>query len=491
MKGRLVSALIVTIVILAGSVAASLYSLPQTLARRLAHLPPLAQQSRSRASFIGLSPNWHDEQRDAENINFVFDSSMSIGGKGTFSQPVYASRTTVEHAAYRTTSSQLYVEKIESLDALLALEPEWTELHRVSGSTLPFNTFAWAYHWWRHFREERLSVRDTLSIFVVRKLDGEAVAIAPMMLTAHPGVGPVRFKFLQFLGADPNLTEIRGPLLHPAFEGAALRSLIDKLEASAGAWNWIKWNGIRAASVGAAVIGQSRSAEVSGECSDYLLPLAPSWDEFRNTRKRNIRESLRKCYHSLARDGHSFAFSVARTPDEIEASLPIFFKLHTRRAQQPGTIPHADYFGSATARNFLRDVCLDMAKSNRARIFTLSVGGSVVAARIGFLVNGSLYLYYSGYDPDWGKYSVMTTLVAESIKYAIANGCCTVGLSTGKDVSKTRWGPQAIVYNDYLHISASFGGLLAYRLYSAAHRVRKRQPVLGMARRSLYRRSDG
>jgi hypothetical protein len=43
-----------------------------------------------------------------------------------------------------------------------------------------------------------------------------------------------------------------------------------------------------------------------------------------------------------------------------------------------------------------------------------------MATRIGFVLGKTLYLYYSGYDVKMRKYSIMTTTVCETIKYAIA-----------------------------------------------------------------------
>ena len=61
-----------------------------------------------------------------------------------------------------------------------------------------------------------------------------------------------------------------------------------------------------------------------------------------------------------------------------------------------------------------------------------------MATRIGFVVEDSLYLYYSGYDPEFSRFSIMTTVVAEAIQYAISERFRTVNLSTGKDLSKRR-----------------------------------------------------
>jgi CelD/BcsL family acetyltransferase involved in cellulose biosynthesis len=310
-----------------------------------------------------------------------------------------------------------------------------------------------------------------------------------MMVTQYPGYGPLRLKSLQFMGADPHLTEIRGPLLRPDLEGPALRSVVDAVQSASRTWDWVKWSGIRSGSIGENILGQASGAAVSGELCDHVVSLTPSWDEFRRGRKRNVRESIRKCYNSLARDGHAFTFRVAETPEEIEAALPHFFDLHSRRAQQADTVPHVDYFASPRARAFLTDVCVEMARTGCARVFTLLVGEAVVAARVGFVLNGSLYLYYSGYDPNWSRYSVMTTTVVEAIKYAISNGLRTVGLSTGRDVSKARWSPAEVIYNEYLQVAPTAGSALAYRTYAGVQKLRRQQFVQQLAGGRLGRRT--
>src|SRR6185437_12384817 len=93
------------------------------------------------------------------------------------------------------------------------------------------------------------------------------------------------------------------------------------------------------------------------------------------------------------------------------------------------------------------------------------VGSQIVAMRIGFVVGDSLYLYYSGFDPQWSRYGVMTTTVAEAIKYAIAQGLKTVNLSPSLDMSKARWSPRQVDYKSaYEH-----GGRLRSRVAGQAY----------------------
>jgi CelD/BcsL family acetyltransferase involved in cellulose biosynthesis len=109
---------------------------------------------------------------------------------------------------------------------------------------------------------------------------------------------------------------------------------------------------------------------------------------------------------------------------------------------------------------------------------------------VGFAFGGSLYLYYSGYDPAWGKYSVMTTVMAEAIRYAIAEGFAEVNLSTGNDVSKTRWGPKSHVYREALQRSGLPRGNVALKAYRCALKARENKTLRNLAGRFLARRSE-
>ena len=128
---------------------------------------------------------------------------------------------------------------------------------------------------------------------------------------------------------------------------------------------------------------------------------------------------------------------------------------------------HADIFDSDVRRDFLIELSETLAQRRAVRIFGVKIGGHFVAMRIGFVVDDTLYLYYSGYDPAWAKYSVMTTVVAESIKWAIASGIRTINMSTGNDVSKTRWRPTEISYREAIQISPSIRAHAAHALYQS------------------------
>ena len=312
-------------------------------------------------------------------------------------------------------------------------------------------------------------MRDHLFVHTVRDGAGALVAVAPLMLTERPGRGPVRARLLQFFGADPNVTETRGVACMPGHEEGAYRALVEHLGRSR-AWDWMQWSGLRTDLGGARAVGE-RSIEWTGDVPCFHLELPSTWDAFRAGLSRNIKESLRKCYNSLKRDGHELTVEIARERPAIGPALDHFLRLHRMRAEVTGTITHRNVFDSAPSKAFLRDVCDRFAQRDAMRIVLLKIGGEVVACRIGFVQGKTLYLYYSGYDPAWGKYSVMTTAVAEAIKHAISEKLSIVNLSTGRDVSKTRWSPKEVAFKSGIQVAPSMRGKLAYRAFRMAQEL--------------------
>jgi CelD/BcsL family acetyltransferase involved in cellulose biosynthesis len=149
---------------------------------------------------------------------------------------------------------------------------------------------------------------------------------------------------------------------------------------------------------------------------------------------------------------------VAQLPNAVE----LFFELHRRRAQASLAIRHEDVFASPNARRLILDLAQAPSEALRLCVFQLEIAGRVVACRLGFLLGTELYLYFSGFDPEWAAFSVMTTTVAEAIKWAIEQGLTLVNLSPGTDISKTRWGATPVVSCEGVLLSPTRRARLAF-----------------------------
>lgn len=384
----------------------------------------------------------------------------------------------------------LCIQRIDSVEALASLRREWQRLADDCAEGLPFKTWEWHDAWWRHFREDRFQVRDSLFVRAVRKRSGDLAAIAPLVLTRRPSLDAIGVRVLDFMGSDRNVTELRGVLSEPSQEEEVHRALLAHLTECAREWDCVCWRGIRVGSASDRLLTAHPDIRVVDETPSYVLPLAQSWAAFKKLRPRNLKESLRKCYNSLRRDGHGFRLEIASAPEQIESALGHFFRLHRARANVPGGVPHPDVFASQASRGFLADVCRQLAARSAVRIFQLRVEDEIVASRVGFTSGDSLYLYYSGFDPRWSRYGVMTTTLAESIKHAIDAGIRSVNLSTGTDVSKTRWRPEKVAYRTLIQSSPFLRGRLAHFAYRCAREGRVHPRVRDVMVRLFGRRSE-
>jgi len=359
---------------------------------------------------------------------------------------------------------ELSIDVVSSLEGLRALKPDYERLERVTANTLPFTLPEWHLTWCEHVLNRHPQREEQLQLLVLRNRSGDCVAIVPLVLDKWH-VGPLQLSTVDLLGDDQGITEIRGALIEPGYERASVRRVHQHLDGLA-AWKWLEWRDADDALAAALTLElRPRWYKVR---DDWLLDLPPSWEEFRRGLPRNTRESLRHCYNSLRRDGHRFEFAVAREPAEVVEALPRFFELHALRAGMPWGPQHRNYFASPLLKDFVREVCASLATRDAVRVFQLRIAGAVVASRVGFVVGNSLYLYYSGFDPSWARYGVMTTTEAEALRYAIAQGVPTVNLSPTVTRSKLRWRPRLVERRSCLVHRETFSSRVACRAYCMA-----------------------
>jgi CelD/BcsL family acetyltransferase involved in cellulose biosynthesis len=362
-------------------------------------------------------------------------------------------------------TSAVTVETVTTVLGVQALRTCYEQLQRATRNALPFATYDWHLAWCNRVLNSNPRIHDQPYFLVVRNYVGECISILPFIVSRRR-VGPIRVSAVSLLGADPNITEIRAPVMVSGYEHLIARAVQQRL-AKIDGWDWVHWTGISDA------FGEALSANCTlywqqPAQPDFILDLAPTWEQFRSGLKRNIRESLRHCYNSLKRDKHAFEFRVIESGPEVAAGIERFFELHGMRANMTGGVPHPNRFMKLTFRDFLHEVCQRFADSGNLRIFQIVIGSVVVATRIGFVTGDSIYFYYSGYDPAWARYSIMTTTVAEAIKYAIGQGFKTINLSPNKEVSKTRWGPRQVDYKSAYQQGSRLRSRIARQAYVRA-----------------------
>lgn len=371
---------------------------------------------------------------------------------------------------------QLTVERLPGPEALAGIAAEWDLLDQQTEPRTPFTSPAWIIPWWQHFcRHRQLFFHDEFFCRLVRDEAGRLVAIAPLMRTSAPGIGPPVLRMVQFFGTDPFLTEIRGVICRPDDRAAVIAVLVEHFLSSRNEWDVFRWNGLHHAADADNALGLPCTFMPRRDVRDYIMELPANWEELRLQVSSNMRKNLRKAYDLLKRDGFIFSVRVSERPEDVAGSVERFLALHAARAQVRDMIPHPYRFGQTRARAFLDTYLRGVADRGELRIFELEIGGAVVASRLAFLLGHDLYMYYAGYDPAWKNYSVMTVLVSEMIKWAFAHGLRRINLSTGHDQSKERWKPREVMFRDAVQLSptrrahATFGAFRAYEVLKGSH----------------------
>jgi len=353
------------------------------------------------------------------------------------------------------------------------LRSDWMALERTLSPRTPFTSPYWHEAWWSHLRRNTWDVRDDLAVQTVRNQDGELIAVAPFMLTRRPGFGVLQIAELQALGADPNVTEMRGVICAQKDVGAVLPALREHFKSAYPRATWVTWYNVpwpEEADGHAAPAGIEPQRFIwQRPQPSYVVDMAGTWKAFESGLPKRVRKKMRNCYNQLERAKHALALSIAAGPEDVSHALQRFYD----RADQRSQIRHANPFAGEDMRTFFNDFAAQSAARGEIKVFELRVDGAYAASRIGFALGDELYLYHSGNLPEWDKFSIMTTLLAEIFKWAIEHGFKLVNLSTGLDRSKTRWAPRELMHVDAVEIMPGRVNSALYKSYMRLKTMRK------------------
>src|ERR1700680_1026582 len=137
---------------------------------------------------------------------------------------------------------ELTTEVVTTVEGIRSLKPHYERLCRVTGNTLPFALQEWHLSWCAHFLNCNPQISEQPLFHVLRNSGAECVAIVPLIVAGRR-IGPLRLNTVDFIGADPALTEVRTPLIEPGYERLTVRAVHESL-ARRRDWDWIHWRGI-------------------------------------------------------------------------------------------------------------------------------------------------------------------------------------------------------------------------------------------------------
>jgi CelD/BcsL family acetyltransferase involved in cellulose biosynthesis len=360
----------------------------------------------------------------------------------------------------------------ENLADVILLRNEWRDLYRAAAPRNPFGDPVWPITWAKHF------VRDG-DLAVVSVREGDAlVGVAPFYRRSFRVGGPLVHS-LQAMGSVEHVMLFERPhiLAFPGMRRRVLRSVMDAL-VGARPWDWIdvslqsdqgwfepQWVEDPAS---------SRYVVPKGARPSVGIDLPSSAEELERTRKRNLRESLRRARNRLRKTGLDWHIEVVGNESAFPRARADLLALHRARSNIPGRVRHPDAFADRRDRVFAEDVLDRAAAFGAAEALFVRVGSVRAAGLMTLLAPDATYFSFSGVDPDWWSYSLVTLLQLEAMKRAIHAGRTYADLSVGVDVAKLRWSEETAVHTDFAVVSRrrrSEAAFTAYWTASALGRV--------------------
>ena len=345
--------------------------------------------------------------------------------------------------------------RFRSLDPAPSLAADWD---RLAGG-VPFRSWAWTSHWWRHYGDGRDGQAKKTRLFTLGVLDraGTLVGIAPWYVENSVAEGRV----VRFLGTGEVCSDYLGVLCAPGMEETVAGALADWLHgannpdthanAHAAAdrgqpcrhhdrWDLLELTGVDAEDT--AVVRLAEALEARGNTvhrrngpSFWRIELPTGWEDYLATLSKDHRKQVRRSVRGILASGRVAVRHVDRLED-LPRAQDVLIDLHQRRRRSLG---EPGCFASTRFTAFHRGVMADLLRNGQLRLRWLELDGRPVAAEYGFSGDGVIYAYQSGVDPDALEHSPGRLSHIVMLREAIEQGYRALDFLRGDEPYKPHW----------------------------------------------------
>ena len=303
------------------------------------------------------------------------------------------------------------IEVITDPAALQAIEENWLALCQKTNAT-PFQTPMWLLPWWRNFGSNDLSV-------IVSRNGDDIDAIAPLYI-------------LRDDDSDESLGLFLGTGISDYLDviGDASSIVGEMSKLNCQLWDLQQLQPTSSMLNVALPDGFSENVEDQEACP--VLALGANFESLGST---HFQKKLRYYRRQLERIGE--VRIETPTADTLDDLLTALFDLHAarwKRRDLPGLL------ADDATQNFHRDVARRMLDAGLLRMYATRIDDRIAAVFHGYALNGIVYYYLSGYDPDLEKLSIGTLLVAHAVEQAVRDGATTFDFLRGAEEYKYAWG---------------------------------------------------
>jgi len=165
-----------------------------------------------------------------------------------------------------------------------------------------------------------------------------------------------------------------------------------------------------------------------GGSSSQVIDLREGYDAYAADRQAAGTDILKDCAkkrRKLEREHGDVVFTAA------SASRADFDQLIAWKRAQYATTGQTDIFDAGWPLDVLSDLFLTADPDYRATLFTLHVGGRLIAGHLALCTPKIAHAWFIAHDDDFGRYSPGVVLITEVIRWAAARGMAELDLGPG------------------------------------------------------------
>jgi len=309
------------------------------------------------------------------------------------------------------------------------LKEDWRELIDKSSANELFLTCQWQSTWWSHFGKDK-----ALRLVTFRQGKGDLLGLASFSVESSPDGRRV----MRFLGGT-DVADYLDIIAKSGYEEDICKNTVDFWKSTEDEWDFIDLHCLKESSITLNILKQLLNengyyAEVSVEDVCPRVSLPPSWGEYLESLNKKDRHELRRKIRKIERVSQSGNGYSIEDSNSVMEGIEQFLLLHRRSGVQK------ERFMNKGMGVFFQDIANILSPENWLKLSFLHMDRTCMASSMCFDYQNKVYLYNSGYDPEYSYLSPGIVLVAHLIREAIESGRSEFDFLRGKESYKYHLG---------------------------------------------------
>jgi CelD/BcsL family acetyltransferase involved in cellulose biosynthesis len=318
------------------------------------------------------------------------------------------------------------IKLIDRIQGLNTLRDEWEGFLRNHHNHTLFQTWLWHSMWWKYFSKDQ-----KLHILTLRQGDS-LKGIAPLCLQKS------HTKVLQFIGGM-DLTDYMDFIVAQGWEQDFFKALAEYFARQREIWSEMQLHFIPETSPALTYLKQSfehQGLEVTLEKEEVCpyVELPSSWKSYLSGLDKKNRHELRRKINKIFREAQ-VQMRIINRADFTEA-LGSFVRLHKLSS------PEKTDFMDHEHRDFFYEIAQSLSAEGIFELPLLMTDKNALASLYCFVYRKRAYIYNSGYDPAYSRWSPGIVVISLYIEELIKRGIKVVDFLRGSESYKYSFGTE-------------------------------------------------